>query len=360
MFCFHRTLVSSERRGTAGGANQDDHLGSSRNQSMSQRKILVNAQVKAMISLLELSSNVVYMVIIVSTVKTSYTTLIQVMFLYMIILPYAFLMNTSHNKKRIVEYGWSNVLKNLIIKPNNSIRDDNNSLKSNIRPYHLPTTLQHQQVGEYSSSSAHISDILTEDVKTSGTASAVTSAVFSCVEPCSSKGTSIPMVLNAEKLEQEDEVTCAIRIDQRFISKMMEHIDDEPKYLDFFKDFVSFQEHCNEGKDPRQFQAEGEVSYYTTMKSQSKNPSLNRRTKIHDHLHKSITYSKCKAAASQNVIILNKELNADLKKSQIYKKEKRTHLLEFLRLYTQRDSSYDALKEQLINIEEEFINSREN
>ena len=85
--------------------------------------------------------------------------------------------------------------------------------------------------------------------------------------------------------------------------------------------------------------------------------NLNRRTKIHDDLHKSITYSKCKAAASENVKISNKELNTDLKKSQKYKKEKRTHLLEFLRLYTQRDSSYNALKEQLINIEEEFINS---
>ena len=318
---------------------------------------MVNAQVKAMISLLELLSNVVYMVIIVSTVKTSYTTLIQIMFLYMILLPYTFLMNTSHNKKRIVEYGWSNVLKNLIIKPNNSIRDDNNSLKSNIRPYHIPTNLQHQQVDEYSSSNAPISDILTEDVKTSGTGSAITSAVFSCVEPCSSKGTSIPMVLNAEDLKHEDEEGSIVLMDQSFISKMRENIDDEPKYLEFFKDFVSFQEHCNDGKDPSQFQAEGEMIYQTIIKTHLKNPSLNRRTKIHDDLHNSIAYSTCKAAESQNEKVLNKELNADLKKSQRYKKEKRTHLLEFLRLYTQRDSSYAALKEQLINIEEEFINS---
>ena len=54
-------------------------------------------------------------------------------------------------------------------------------------------------------------------------------------------------------------MSSVILIEQRFISKMMEHIDDEPKYLEFFKDFVSFQEHCNEGKDPCPFQAEGEV-----------------------------------------------------------------------------------------------------
>ena len=285
MFCFYRTLVTSQRRGTAGGANQDSH-------TISQRKILVNSQVKAMISLLELLSNVVYMVIIVFSVKTSYTTLIQIMFLYMILLPYAFLMNTSHNKKRVVEYGWSNVLKNLIMKPNNIVRDDINSLNSNIRPYHIPTNLQHQEAGEYTSSTAPINDVLAEDFKTSALGSAITTDAFACVEPCSSKGTSIPMVLNAKKLKREDEVSSVILIDQRFISKMMEHIDDEPKYLEFFKDFVSFQEHCNDGKDPSQFQALSEMIYQTIIKSHSKNPSLNRRKKIHDNLHNPKTYSK--------------------------------------------------------------------
>ena len=324
---------------------------------INQKKLLVNAQVTAMVSLLELASNVTYIIIVYFTVKTSYTTLIQIMILYMILLPYAFLMNTSHNKKRIVEYGWSNVFKNLIRKPNNILRDYINRPKSNVRLYHLSTNLAHQVVNEYSSTNQHSNDVLAKDFETREVGSIISPNVSMSVEPCSSKGTSIPMVLSANRLKLEDEVSSAILIDQRFISKMREHIDDEPKYLEFFKDFVSFQEHCNQGKDPSQFQAESEMIYQTIIKSHLKNPSLNRRKKIHDDLHNPKAYSKCKAAASQNVIILNKELNADLKKSQIYKKEKRIHLLEFLRLYTQRDSSYDALKEQLINIEEEFINS---
>ena len=93
--------------------------------AINQRKILVNAQVKAMISLLELSSNIGYVIIISFTIKTSFATLVHFMFLYMVLLPYAFLMNTSHNKNRIVEYGWRNVFSNLIMKINNSVSHDN-------------------------------------------------------------------------------------------------------------------------------------------------------------------------------------------------------------------------------------------
>ena len=84
------------------------------------RKLLVNMQVTAMVSFLEASSNLIYIVILVIIVRTSYSTLLQLITCYMIILPYAFLMNTSHNKNRVIEYGWKNVFMNLIIKGNNS------------------------------------------------------------------------------------------------------------------------------------------------------------------------------------------------------------------------------------------------
>ena len=34
------------------------------------------------------------------------------MITYLILLPCAFLMNTSHNKRRVIEHGWENVLRN--------------------------------------------------------------------------------------------------------------------------------------------------------------------------------------------------------------------------------------------------------
>ena len=78
------------------------------------KKLLVNAQVKAMVSFLETFSNILYVIVVLFTVRTSYTTLLQIMSLYLVLLPYASLMNTSHNKNRIVEFGWKNVFRNIL------------------------------------------------------------------------------------------------------------------------------------------------------------------------------------------------------------------------------------------------------
>ena len=78
------------------------------------RRILINAQVTAVTCFLEISSNLLYQIIVKLAVKTSFATLLQFLIIYFIILPYAFLMNTSHNKNRVIEHGWKNVFKNII------------------------------------------------------------------------------------------------------------------------------------------------------------------------------------------------------------------------------------------------------
>ena len=49
------------------------------------------------------------------------------MAVYDVLLPYAFLMNTSHNKTRVVSLGWSNVISNIVGNNNNRLqkKDDN-------------------------------------------------------------------------------------------------------------------------------------------------------------------------------------------------------------------------------------------
>ena len=78
-----------------------------------EKRIHINAQVTAMITFLEMAGNVSFVIILAVTQKTSFMSLCHVMLVYHIILPYAFLMNTSHNKDRIIENGWKNVIKNI-------------------------------------------------------------------------------------------------------------------------------------------------------------------------------------------------------------------------------------------------------
>ena len=63
-----------------------------------------------MTSLIEVMGNILVITIVVITKGNG--TITQAIF-YSIVLPHSFLMNTSHNKNRIITHGWTNVLKNL-------------------------------------------------------------------------------------------------------------------------------------------------------------------------------------------------------------------------------------------------------
>ena len=98
---------------TPSGNNVASRNLSQKNNDFNIRKVHVNAQVTAMITLLEslyLVVNITYAMLNQSTIGN----LIVSMPLRLIILPYSFLMNTSHNKGRIIELGWKNVLRNIL------------------------------------------------------------------------------------------------------------------------------------------------------------------------------------------------------------------------------------------------------
>ena len=85
------------------------------------KKVKVNAQARAMISMLESIYGVIIIILYWYFKGTSLLNLILAMVLYHIILPHAFLMNTSETKNRIVELGWKNVIKNIVGISTNSV-----------------------------------------------------------------------------------------------------------------------------------------------------------------------------------------------------------------------------------------------
>ena len=97
-----------------------EYLGlSNESQIRNAKNVRVNAQVTAVVTIFE----VVGMCIIVMThllaINRGFSGLEFVfqslfMLLHFVILPYAFLMNTTSNKNRIIEDGWMNVLKNIV------------------------------------------------------------------------------------------------------------------------------------------------------------------------------------------------------------------------------------------------------
>ena len=98
-------------------SNTPQRLLSDAANDINRRKLLVNSQVTAMITISELAYGVLYSVIYGFVSKgSSFGTLIQGISVHYVIVPYVFLMNTSYNKYRVVEIGWKNVLKNILWK----------------------------------------------------------------------------------------------------------------------------------------------------------------------------------------------------------------------------------------------------
>ena len=91
------------------------------------RNVFVNAQIKAMVSLIEASMSLVFCIMIYLTIRVTYGSTAVMAFLYMVILPYSFLMNTSHNKNRIVDHGWKNVVNNILGRKQNLLNDSENT-----------------------------------------------------------------------------------------------------------------------------------------------------------------------------------------------------------------------------------------
>ena len=101
---------------------------------MDMKKVLVNAQVTGATSFIELGMTVLHVILLKVYQGTNLYNLLEVMIVYDILLPYAFLMNTSHNKKRIVESGWNNVFKNIVGMANNSVENKENISKEISNP----------------------------------------------------------------------------------------------------------------------------------------------------------------------------------------------------------------------------------
>jgi len=82
-------------------------------QLRTQRRIKVNAQITFVLWLMESLINT-SIAIAMFAGGLGQTTFTLNMLLFLIILPYSYLNNTSYNKGRIAEEGWQNILKNIL------------------------------------------------------------------------------------------------------------------------------------------------------------------------------------------------------------------------------------------------------
>ena len=294
-----------------------------------------------MISLVELLSNVGYILLVYFTTKTSYITLIQIMMLYMIVLPYAFLMNTSHNKNRIIEHGWKNIFRNIFVKPNITISLDTvHSLDENITQSKIKSDDGKKKSNE------SIDVFVTE---TSGNPldriSNVKASLKDTIDDSNKPSTSG---------EQRKQVKKASR---RLIVKMLNAIENEEEYLKIFQSFVMYMDHCKKGNDPDRFQLDDNIIPF--------NQTLHMRTernatliKVKSSTNKSKNH---KTKSKSNPVPIHQtsfDLIGDtevLKGNKENRVSMRREILSKLRSRKDSSESFKGLGEELIDLEESFI-----
>ena len=324
------------------------------------RKVHVNAYVKAMISFLETSSNIIYCIIVYNTIRTSYTSLIQIMTLYMIVLPYAFLMNTSHNKNRIVELGWKGVFKNMLGKSfHNKVSNTYTSdKKPNLKKVSCESSKsQDVDAGQkiFSISSSCINELSIKNADRCKTLSLGS-------EPCSSKRNQDTSslqsgnvtTLDANNLPQEEDKEEKTILDM-LVLKMIQKIKDEEIYLEYFKELVEYQYHKKDKSLSLKFQCEFELL-----------PNYVPNSAMEDHYYKSKgKYSKktlgklnrkVQAEVSRNEDGLNEPqsriVSEEVKNDRIIIRQ---NILTKISAVCKKDKTYNSLIEQLIDAEESFV-----
>ena len=294
-----------------------------------------------MISLIEMLSNAGYLLLVYLTTKTSYITLIQIMTLYMIILPYAFLMNTSHNKNRIIEHGWVNIFKNIIGKPNNCISVNN-------------------------SDSSEDNVALNETKSDDGKKSKNDSMNIFVTESSSNQLNVKNNVKTLIKNESNNNIRPSTSGERRnkvkmpskqLIDKLLNAIDDEKEYHRIFQSFVIYIEHCKQGNDPRKFQLEDSIFPYD-QKSYIHSERNEIVIKVKSSANKKGDHKRKGKSVVTNIDSISVPLNEAkrvLKGNKEERSSSRRDTLLQLRSFEDNLESFIYLGEKFIDLEESFI-----
>ena len=90
----------------------------------------VNAQITAMTTVLEFLGGLSYIIHLGISKGTNLANFIHFQSIYFILIPYAFLMNTSNNKFRVIQNGWCGVIRNIVGKQVTVSKDEQSNAAS--------------------------------------------------------------------------------------------------------------------------------------------------------------------------------------------------------------------------------------
>ena len=190
------------------------------------KRIRVNAQVTFMISILEMIGAVIGIMVVVIFKSTTLPVIINSMILYLILLPRAFLMNTSHNKGRVIEHGWKNILRNTLgLSPKSS---NSNSNQERERVENEISSRSRKKRAKRHGMSSKIASSTTDKPSLIGTTSILKKTINEDVSECRNVNQErAEIIMNPSTLERPDQTIIST------ITKEMESVKKCQGKMDF-------------------------------------------------------------------------------------------------------------------------------
>ena len=218
------------------------------------KKIQVNAQVTALTSLLELLGNIIVVIIVVITKASTFAVVISVTIFYQILLPYVFLMNTSHNKARIIEYGWKNVFQNLTLNSKTVAKsNENTSNKSTSNGNNQSTENM-----ERNSSNNNKLFVSATGYSAQASNNKNSSSILKHQNKEPNQRHPVNAVVSVIDLEQQNDQR---RLAENIITGMVKNIDNEEKVMEQIKKLAVLNECSRKGEVLSHLELESEMLF---------------------------------------------------------------------------------------------------
>ena len=312
------------------------------------RKLLVNAQITATISLIESSSNITYIILVAITVRTNYGTLINLLVLYMIVLPYSFLMNTSHNKERIIEQGWMNIFKNIFgsvleILGIKGRRESGDHLATISNEIHTRTNITGKELVEEKNDDIYDTTAIKNQDTAKKSIDCINIQDLENEQPSTSQN--IDEVITREEKHKVNV--------HDLVSKMKSNIEEEENYIYYFQIYVSYVEKFKNGDTDLELDIKSDeerTKEELQIASKGKN---GKRSKSANNIPTSKTIRNI--SQDRNSMVCKKGTNLKFNGQKSVRIMKRNNILDKLLSESINDAKFNLFIEELINLEESLI-----
>ena len=350
------------------------------------RKVKVNAQVTFVIYILESVANFSILVVWVFVIgMSSEVTVTMGVVWFHIVLPYTFLMNTSHNKNLLTDDGWWNTIRNTVGIPGifnfstpEPILSCLDTLRSSLQVNRRQQEIGHGDVqGTTVRNSSYLQVNSRPPCKQSSSDSIfLISKPEDVQQPSFSGSSNIPgrsactrqEVLNSrdrrmrQKLpttkqtsatddeDQSPQKSHHLCLGEEILCNMIIHIDNEDEYLHYLKQLSQLEENVKQGP----FRVDFEIIHLSDLPTPKlgkvKHSGPKSRSGLPGELDTSGPNKKSKNNSKQMVI-----LNVELLEQIPIRIEKRKRLLKEFQEHCSDQEKYKRFTDRIFDLEESLI-----